>query len=105
MSRNPRDGKAGQAYAAIKKEPPEPLHGREPAAGAKPNAASFRYSTPCVVVINGVKYSGELFRQFALAREGQWLRIEGNRGGTMTVFSVTDTLEKTFDLLCGKAGR
>ena len=58
-----------------------------------------------VVVINGVKYSGELFRPLALAREGQWLRIEGNRGGTMTVFSVTDTLEKTFDLLCGKAGR
>jgi len=58
-----------------------------------------------VVVINGVKYGGELFRQFALAREGQWLRIEGNRGGTLTVFSVTDTLEKTFDLLCGKAKR
>ncbi len=58
-----------------------------------------------MVVINGVRYSGQLFREFALAREGQWLRMEGNRGGTLTVFSVTETLEKTFDLLCGKAGR
>lgn len=58
-----------------------------------------------MVVINGVRYSGQLFREFALAREGQWLRMEGNRGGTLTVFSVTETLEKTFDLLCGKAKR
>lgn len=55
-----------------------------------------------VVTICGIRYSGDLFRQMALAEPGTWLRIEGRKDGTLSVTCVNDETGRTFDLLTGK---
>ncbi len=56
------------------------------------------------LVICGVRYAGELFRQLALASPGTWLRIEGRPpDGVITVFVPTAEMERTFDAISGRA--
>ena len=55
-----------------------------------------------IVTINGVKYSGHLFRTLALCEPGTWLRFEGRRDGAITVFTPGPDLERAFDVLSGK---
>jgi hypothetical protein len=55
------------------------------------------------VRINGVPYAGFLFRAMQLAQPGTWLRIEHRRAdGLLTVHTVSESVERTFDTIIGR---
>lgn len=55
-----------------------------------------------LLIINGVRYSGHLFRTLALCEPGTWLRFEERRNGTISVFTPGPEMERTFDVMTGK---
>ena len=63
------------------------------------------YDDSDIITINGVNYSGELFRSLALAEIGTWLRICERRDGTLTIHTVPDNVERTFDAIIGFDGK
>lgn len=50
-----------------------------------------------VVIIDGVPYAGDLFRQMSLASPGSWLRIEDRRNQCIDVFNANDETCALFD--------
>jgi hypothetical protein len=59
-----------------------------------------------LVIVCGVRYAGELFRSLGFAEPGTWLRIEGRRpDGTLTVFTVSDSVGRSFDAMSGRTAR
>lgn len=55
------------------------------------------------VRINGVAYAGVLFRAMQISPPGTWLRIEARRAdGVLTVHSVPESVERTFDSIIGR---
>ena len=57
-----------------------------------------------IVRINGVPYAGMLFRALQLGQPGTWLRIEGRADDVLTVHSVPESVERTFDAIIGRSG-
>lgn len=57
-----------------------------------------------VVTIEGVRYAGVLFRSLGVRgfEPGKWLRIEQRADGMLTVHSVPDETERTFDAIAGR---
>ena len=57
-----------------------------------------------VLRVNGTPYAGALFRAFSMAAPGTWLRIEDRRvrDGMLTVHSVPESVERTFDAIIGR---
>lgn len=57
-----------------------------------------------VVTIEGVQYSGHLFRSLGLRgfEPGTWLRIEQRADGLLTVYSVPEETERSFDAIAGR---
>jgi hypothetical protein len=53
-----------------------------------------------VLTIEGVEYSGELFRQLGIAPPGSWMRIV-KRERVLTVFTVPDEIALAFDRFSG----
>lgn len=54
------------------------------------------------VLINGVPYAGIMFRALQLGQPGTWLRIEGRADDVLTVHSVPESVERTFDAIIGR---
>lgn len=59
-------------------------------------------ATSDLVVIDGLRYSGEVFRSLALVAPGTWFRVEGRCNNTVHLFSPSEALEKAFDAMTGK---
>lgn len=55
-----------------------------------------------IVRINGVPYAGMMFRALQLGQPGTWLRIEGRADDVLTVHSVPESVERTFDAIIGR---
>ncbi len=55
-----------------------------------------------VLTVDGVRYSGHLFRTLALCEPGTWLRFEDRRDGVITVFTTGADMERAFDAMTGK---
>lgn len=55
-----------------------------------------------VLTVDGVRYSGHLFRTLALCEPGTWLRFEDRCDGAVTVFTPSPQLERAFDAMTGK---
>ncbi len=55
-----------------------------------------------LLIVNGVRYSGHLFRMLSLCEPGTWLRLESRRDGVVSVFSPSTDLERAFDAMTGK---
>lgn len=55
-----------------------------------------------VLTVDGVRYSGHLFRTLALCEPGTWLRFEDRRDGVITVFTPGSDMERAFDAMTGK---
>jgi hypothetical protein len=54
------------------------------------------------LIVDGVRYSGHLFRTLALCEPGTWLRLEDRRDGVVSVFTPGPELERAFDAMTGK---
>ena len=56
-----------------------------------------------ILTVNGVKYTGEMFRSMALAPAGTWLRLDGRSedGAKVFIRTVSPELERTFDAAIG----
>ena len=55
-----------------------------------------------VLTVDGVRYSGHIFRTLALCEPGTWLRFEDRRDGVVSVFTLGPELERAFDAMTGK---
>ena len=55
-----------------------------------------------LLIVDGVCYSGHIFRTLALCEPGTWLRFEDRRNGTITLSTPGPELERFFDLMTGK---
>jgi hypothetical protein len=66
---------------------------------------SFKYNArDDVLTVEGVSFSGELFRAFGLVQPGTWLRVEERCNGVITVYQPAAELAAKFDELCTKTG-
>jgi hypothetical protein len=55
-----------------------------------------------VLTVDGVRYSGHIFRTLALCAPGTWLRFEDRRDGVVSVFTPGPEMERAFDAMTGK---
>ena len=55
-----------------------------------------------VLTVDGVRYSGHIFRTLALCEPGTWLRFEDRRDGVVSLFTPGPGLERAFDAMTGK---
>jgi hypothetical protein len=58
-----------------------------------------------VLTVDGKRYSGQIFRTFALCAPRAWMRFESRRDGVCTVFMPDQSLVEEFDLLAKCAQR
>jgi hypothetical protein len=54
-----------------------------------------------VLIINGIRYAGHLFRGLAIAPPGNWVRIVKRANGLVTLFSVPREVSEAFDRFSG----
>lgn len=55
-----------------------------------------------ILTVNGISYSGHLFRSLALCEPGTWLRFESRSNGAICVYAPGADMERTFDVMTGK---
>ena len=55
-----------------------------------------------LLIVDGVRYSGQIFRTLALCEPGTWLRFEDRRDGVVSLFTPGPKLERAFDIITGK---
>ena len=55
-----------------------------------------------LLVIDGIRYSGHIFRSLALCEPGAWLRFEDRSGGVISLFTPGPEMERAFDVMTGK---
>jgi hypothetical protein len=56
-----------------------------------------------VLTVCGIRYSAHMFRMFALASPGTWMRIEQRAfNDTLTVFHPSEEIERMFDTIIGR---
>lgn len=68
----------------------------------KPNLDYDYDSEDDVITIEGIAYSGELFRAAAFSNIGTWMRIEDRNNGSISVFSPNDGTASLFDAMTGR---
>ena len=62
---------------------------------------SYDYLTD-IFTIEGVKYSGQMFRMLGVAEPGTWLRIDERKDQMLQLTTVSDSIGTTFDAIVGK---
>jgi hypothetical protein len=87
------------------------MQGRELRFGASAKGVTMNETAPLtvsydqrkdVLTVDGVHYTGHIFRALALCEPGTWLRFEDRRDGLVTVFTPGPELERAFDVMTGK---
>jgi hypothetical protein len=58
-----------------------------------------------VLTIDGMRYSGEIFRTLTLATPGTWFRIEHRSDGVVACFSPAPELAQHFDLMTARENK
>lgn len=53
-----------------------------------------------VLTVEGVRYSGVLFRSLGICETGKWMKVVERKDGVLTVLNVTDELSRTFNAIC-----
>ena len=55
-----------------------------------------------VITIEGIAYSGDLFREAAFSNLGTWMRLEDRNHGSISVFTPNDDTASLFDAMTGR---
>jgi hypothetical protein len=65
-------------------------------------ALDYLYDPACdIITIEGIHYSGDLFRSMRVAPVGTWLRITERRDGVVKFVQATPINARSFDAIAG----